>query len=140
MAYGIRFVGGILTLYLFYVWTFICPLTSIDNQTNSLSPVNHHFCSLSNNYIKPHFHPIYEAHIAPLWLSMDEKFALVDKYDQSISFAHSVDEKFGINNAIGKFSESACDYLQMKKNMMMKYLVIKMIMGNFSRSMCLVLC
>ena len=43
---------------------------------------------------------------------MDEKFALVDKYDQSISFAHSVDEKFGINNAIGKFSESACDYLQ----------------------------
>lgn len=112
MAYGIRFVGGILTLYLFYVWTFICPLTSIDNQTNSLSPINHHFCSLSNNYIKPHFYPIYEEHIAPLWLSMDEKFALVDKYDQSISFAHSVDEKFGINNAIGKFSESACDYLQ----------------------------
>lgn len=112
MAYGIRFIGSLITIYLFYVWTFLCPLTTIDNEINSLSPVNHHFCSLSNNYIKPHVQPIYEQHIAPLWISVDEKLGLVQKYDQSIVYAHLVDEKFGIKEAIGKFSESACDHLQ----------------------------
>lgn len=63
MAYGIRLIGGIITLYLFYVWTFVCPLTTIDTEsTNSLTPINHHFCSLSNKYIKPQFYPIYQAH------------------------------------------------------------------------------
>ena len=108
MAYGIRLIGGIITLYLFYVWTFVCPLTTIDTEsTNSLTPINHHFCSLSNKYIKPQFYPIYQAHINPVLINLDESLHVGENIDKSIEIIHNFNHQYKISD----YYHRVCDLL-----------------------------
>lgn len=108
MAYGIKLIGGIITLYLFYVWTFVCPLTTIDtDSTNSLTPINHHFCSLSNKYIKPQFYPIYQSHINPVLINLDETLHVGENIDKSIEIIHNFNHQYKIS----EYYHRICDLL-----------------------------
>ncbi|KAI5954560.1 hypothetical protein KGF54_002335 [Candida jiufengensis] len=92
--------------YFSYVFTFICyPIGSISSpKLNKLSPINCHFCQVSNSYIKPYVEPIVESHLKPTLIKLDDDFKICDKYTKLSEF----DAKYGFQAGYEKF----LDYLQ----------------------------
>ncbi|RLV95525.1 Outer spore wall assembly protein SHE10 [Spathaspora sp. JA1] len=106
----LAWLATILSLYVFYAWTFVCPL----NTTTSLSvnedlpPVSYHFCTISNGYIKPiyqqHVIPQYQSKIVPVFKVVDGKVGVVDKVKSTIEFIQIIDSKFHISESIGLYA------------------------------------
>ncbi|EMG48527.1 hypothetical protein G210_0893 [Candida maltosa Xu316] len=117
----IKLIGGLITLYLFYVWTFVCPLTTTSNSgtfnNNSndkllLTPINYHFCSISNIYIKPHVLPIYENNISPVLNDLDDRFEISDKYESIVEYVNSINEEYGIMERVLSIGDHIADHIQ----------------------------
>ncbi|KAI3406082.2 SHE10 [Candida oxycetoniae] len=94
MTSQIKWALLVVVTYLIYAWTYVCPPTHQTADFNKLSPVNCHFCKLSDTVLRPYVQPIYEVNIRPQLVELDEKLDLSHKLDIIRPLFES---KYGIN-------------------------------------------
>ncbi|KAG7665837.1 SHE10 [[Candida] subhashii] len=91
----------IVTLYVFYAWTFICPINNVSpfhkSHIKPLSPINYNFCTVSDRYFKPIYLdtviPAYQSNVYPIVHACDETLGLAQKYETGISVMRAIDDK-----------------------------------------------
>ncbi|EGW34200.1 uncharacterized protein SPAPADRAFT_65362 [Spathaspora passalidarum NRRL Y-27907] len=126
MNYKFTWVATVLSIYVFYAWTFVCPLNAPSSLSvnGDLPPVSYHFCTVSNGYLKPIYQeqviPLYQSKVVPVFSSVNEQFGVVSKVTTVVKFVETVDAKFNISGSIGPVAEKAAVLI---KQFLEKYII-----------------
>ncbi|CAK9436961.1 uncharacterized protein LODBEIA_P14570 [Lodderomyces beijingensis] len=94
MAAQYKWVPLLIASYIFYAWVFVCPPTQLNPNLNKLSPINCHFCKVSDAVVKPCVQPVYEQHVRPVILTLEEKYQLCHQWDEQV-VKRVYDSKYG---------------------------------------------
>ncbi|EDK45286.1 hypothetical protein LELG_03465 [Lodderomyces elongisporus NRRL YB-4239] len=115
MTYQYKWVPLIILGYLLYAWTFVCPPSkplSLD-FLNTLSPINYHFCKVSDYYVRPTVQPIYDEHVRLKLEEFDRKYAMSttwnNKLVKPISESHYVNT---VSVQITQYAQVLVDWVE----------------------------